>query len=120
MSGKDAWGSHRDLFALSQERVKEHRDYISDRTDESRVIAVMSHIARVGFVLLWLASLFIVGTLASAQTRRDNTTVISGADIGFRPEGWKGSARTGTWVVRINGEWIEAVSTMKPVPATTR
>jgi hypothetical protein len=80
----------------------------------------MNSTTRIAFVLLWLASLFIVGTLASAQTRRDNTTVISGADIGFRPEGWKGSARTGTWVVRINGEWVEAVSTMKPVPATTR
>jgi hypothetical protein len=80
----------------------------------------MTHIARIVFVLLWLASLFIVGTLASAQTGRDNTTVISGGDIGFRPEGWKGSARTGTWMVRINGEWVEAVSTMRPMPATTR
>jgi len=79
----------------------------------------MTPITRIGFVLLWLASLFIVGTLASAQTRRDNNTaVISGADIGFRPEGWKGSARTGTWMVRINGEWVEAVSTMRTVPAT--
>jgi hypothetical protein len=81
----------------------------------------MTHITRISFVLLWLTSLFIVGTLASAQTRRDNSTaVISGTDIGFRPEGWKGNARTGTWMVRINGEWVEAVSTMKPVPATTR
>jgi hypothetical protein len=80
----------------------------------------MTHVTRVAFVLLWLASLFIVGALVSAQTRGNNTTVISGADIGFRPEGWKGSARTGTWMVRINGEWVEAVSTMRPIPATTR
>jgi len=80
----------------------------------------MTQMTRIGFVLLWLASLFIVGTLVSAQTARDNTGVISGADIGFRPDGWKGNARTGTWVVRINGQWVDAVATMKPLPATTR
>jgi len=76
--------------------------------------------ARIGFVLLWLASLGIVGALAAAQTRRDPAAIISGADIGFRPEGWNGRARTGTWMVRINGEWVEAQSAMRPVPATTR
>ena len=80
----------------------------------------MTRIARIAFVLLWLASLAIVGTLASAQTRRDPGAVISGADIGFRPDGWNGKARTGTWVVKINGEWVEAQSTMRAVPATTR
>jgi len=76
--------------------------------------------ARVAFVLLWLASLAVVGALASAQTTRDSGAIISGTDIGFRPEGWKGKARTGTWMVRINGEWVEAQTTMKAVPATTR
>jgi len=76
--------------------------------------------ARVVFVLLWLASLGVVGALASAQTPRDTSGVISGADIGFRPEGWKGKARVGTWMVRINGEWVEAQSSMRTVPATTR
>ena len=76
--------------------------------------------SRIGFVLLWLASLALVGALASAQTRRDPGAVISGADIGFRPEGWNGKARTGTWVVRINGEWVEAQTMMRAVPATTR
>jgi hypothetical protein len=75
---------------------------------------------RLGLFLLWLASLAIVGAVASAQTRRDPGAVISGADIGFRPDGWNGKARTGTWVVRINGEWVEAQSTMRAVPATTR
>ena len=80
----------------------------------------MTHIARVGFVVLWLASLAVVGALASAQTRREPGQVISGADLGFRPEGWNGKARTGTWLVKINGEWVEAQTTMKMVPATTR
>jgi hypothetical protein len=80
----------------------------------------MTRMGRLGLFLLWLASLAIVGAVASAQTRRDPGAVISGADIGFRPDGWNGKARTGTWVVRINGEWVEAQSTMRAVPATTR
>jgi hypothetical protein len=71
-------------------------------------------------VLLWLASLLAVGTVVAAQTRREPAAVLSGDSIGFRPEGWNGKARTGTWMVRINGEWVEAQSVMKAVPATTR
>jgi hypothetical protein len=73
---------------------------------------------RFSLVLLWLASLVLTGILASAQTGRDAGPVISGGDIGFRPEGWNGKARTGTWVVRINGEWVNAQGSMKAVPAT--
>jgi hypothetical protein len=71
-------------------------------------------------VLLWLASLVLTGILVSAQTRRDPAAIISGNDIGFRPEGSNGKARTGTWMVRINGEWVEAQGAIKAVPATTR
>ena len=76
--------------------------------------------ARVSFAFLWLASLVIViaGVLAAAQTRREPGAVISGDNIGFRPEGWNGKSRTGTFVVRVNGEWVEAQSVMKAVPAT--
>ena len=72
--------------------------------------------------VLWLVSIVVAGAVATAQTvmRREAGAVISGGDIGFRPEGWLGKARTGTWVVRINGEWVEAQSVMKTVPATTR
>jgi len=45
--------------------------------------------------------------------------VISGNDIGFRPEGWRGAARTGTFVVRINGEWVDAVDTISAKRVTT-
>ena len=69
---------------------------------------------------LWLVSVVAAGAIATAQTRRDAGAVISGGDIGFRPEGWNGKARTGTWVVRVNGEWVETQSVMKTVPATTR
>ena len=78
----------------------------------------MSLRSRLAFVVLWVISLAVVGALASAQSRRDPGPVISGGDLGFRPEGWNGKARTGTWVVRINGEWIEAQGTVKIVHAT--
>ena len=71
--------------------------------------------------LLWLVSLAVTGAVVAAQTsRREPAAVISGNDIGFRPEGWNGKARTGTWLVRINGEWVEAQGAFKTVPATTR
>jgi hypothetical protein len=78
---------------------------------------------RVLFVVLWIASVVLVGAYASAQSRPmrpDAAPVISGSDIGFRPEGWQGKARTGTFVVRINGEWVEAVPGATVRPATTR
>lgn len=81
----------------------------------------MSIRTRIGVAVLWAASLVGVGVIASAQTGRpDPGAVITGNDLGFRPEGWRGKARTGTWVVRINGEWVEAADTFKTHPATTR
>ena len=78
----------------------------------------MSSFARLVFVLLWFASLVVVGMVVSAQTRKDPAPIISGDDIGFRPEGWNGKARTGTFVVRVNGEWVEAQDVTKVVHAT--
>ena len=70
--------------------------------------------------LLWLVSLVVAAAVVAAQSgRRDPAAVISGSDIGFRPEGWNGKARTGTWLVRLNGEWVEAQGVFKTVPATT-
>jgi hypothetical protein len=75
----------------------------------------MSLTSRLTFIALWVVSVLIVGVLVSAQARREPNPVISGGDIGFRPEGWKGTARTGTFMVRINGEWVEAVDAVKTV-----
>jgi hypothetical protein len=77
-------------------------------------------VRRFTVIVLWVASLVLTGILVSAQTRRVSAAIISGTDIGFRPEGWNGKARTGTWVVRVNGEWVEAQGVIKAVPATTR
>jgi hypothetical protein len=69
--------------------------------------------------LLWLVSLVVTGAVVAAQSgRRDPGTVISGNDIGFRPEGWNGKARTGTWLVRINGDWVEAQGAFKAATVT--
>ncbi len=77
--------------------------------------------SRIAVGVIWIASLALVGSLASAQVRRaEPAAVISGGDIGFRPEGWQGKARTGTWVVRIDGQWVEAVGAPKVSPVTTR
>lgn len=77
---------------------------------------------RIGLVVVWVISLVVIGGLVSAQqqTRREPGPVISGSDIGFQPEGWLGNARTGRFVVRINGQWVDAVEPMKAKPATTR
>jgi hypothetical protein len=77
---------------------------------------------RIVVATLWIVSLALVGSLASAQVRRPEppAAVISGTDIGFRPEGWQGKVRTGTWVVRIDGQWVEAASSPKISPVTTR
>lgn len=79
---------------------------------------------RILLVVLWIASvILVVGAYASAQSRPvrpEAGPVISGADIGFRPEGWQGKARTGTFVVRINGEWVEAIPGATVRPAVTR
>ena len=74
--------------------------------------------ARVAFALLWIVSVVVLGAFLAAQNRRETGAVISGENIGFRPEGWNGKARTGTLVVRINGDWVDAQSVMKAVPAT--
>jgi hypothetical protein len=78
----------------------------------------MTTSSRLIFALLWFASLMVVGAVTAAQTRREAGAVIAGESIGFRPEGWNGKARTGTFVVKINGEWVDAQSVMKAVPAT--
>jgi hypothetical protein len=103
-----------DLFASSQGRVKENGGYYMAG-------GIMTARARYLVALLWLISLIVTGAVAAAQsTRRDAAAVISGNDIGFRPEGWNGKARTGTWLVRINGDWVEAQGAFKAATVITR
>ena len=107
------------LAGLKAEDVIEHGEAIHELMEQHERQALIT-MGIFTVVLVWIASLAITAVLASAQARRDTApaAVISGGDIGFRPEGWNGRARTGTWVVRINGEWVEAQSSLKTVPAT--
>lgn len=87
------------------------------------------------WTVLWLTSLVVVSIVASGWTARAQVTppnfssrqpqpprtptnpyftplptprVMSGADVGFRIEGTNGSGTpVGTWVIRVNGEWLE-------------
>ena len=68
---------------------------------------------RIALIVLWALSLIIAGVFAHAQTpaQRGNTpppTIISGSDLGFRVARQQGNRVTGTLVVRINGEWLDA------------
>jgi hypothetical protein len=99
-------------------RPAERRATASYRLKETR----MTLRTRIGVAIVWVLSLVVIGGLVSAQqqTRRDPAPVIFGSDIGFQPEGWRGNARTGKFVIRINGQWVDAVEPMKPKPATTQ
>ena len=78
--------------------------------------------------VVWLLSMFAVGTWASGQAppqvvplppaaappargvppaQDDPARIISGSDIGFRVEDVKNSRLVGRFVVRVNGQWRE-------------
>jgi hypothetical protein len=66
---------------------------------------------RIMLIVFWGLSLLIAGAIARAQTpvqRGGSPTIISGSDLGFRVERQRGDHVTGTFVVRINGEWVVA------------
>jgi hypothetical protein len=52
-----------------------------------------------------------------------NPTIINGADIGFRVDRDQTQTLgklTGTWVVRINGQWIAPQESLRGRPLSTR
>jgi hypothetical protein len=64
-------------------------------------------------------ALALVGALAGAawaqiykRPQPQTPTIVSGADLGFRIEARKGTAAVGTLMVKIDGEWVEAESTV--------
>ena len=72
-------------------------------------------------VVLWALSLIIVGAFARAQTPgqrngRADPAIISGSDLGFRMERQVGDRVTGTFVVRINGNWWDVAPSMTLKP----
>ena len=74
-------------------------------------------------VSLALALALALGAVALAQPRSGPPAlephVVSGADIGFRIDGFDGRQPIGTLVVKVNGRWIEpktapALQLLKP------
>jgi hypothetical protein len=72
----------------------------------------MSLTKRVVVIGLWAGSLVGVGVWAHAQSPLAAPTIISGNDLGFRVEGHKAGKPVGVLVVRVNGQWVEAGSSM--------
>jgi hypothetical protein len=61
--------------------------------------------------VLWVASLFLVGTIAKGQSHSIYPvppTVVSGPDFGFRIEGEQNGVPVGLLVVKIDGKWVQA------------
>ena len=70
---------------------------------------------RVIVAVLWIASLLGVGVVTFAQSQAKELRplreprVLTGGDIGFRVDGIYGEMPTGTIVIRVNGQWVEAM-----------
>ncbi len=62
--------------------------------------------------LFWTLSLLAAGAVAAAQVRAwrpvPEPKVLSGGDVGFRVDGFRGEVPSGTIVIRVNGVWVEA------------
>lgn len=76
-------------------------------------------------IVFWALSLIVVGAFARAQTPgqrngRANPDIISGSDLGFRMEGQVRDRVTGTFVVRINGNWWDVAPPMTLKPLSSK
>lgn len=69
---------------------------------------------------LWLASLIAVAVVTMVAMRaqvtpQSGSRIVSGGDVGFRVEGTDREGKAlGTWMVRVDGRWVETVT--KPTP----
>ncbi len=55
-----------------------------------------------------------ITSFAVAQSQAPQPRVLSGAGLGFRVEGMDRNGNpTGTLVVRVNGEWVEASTSFR-------
>jgi hypothetical protein len=58
-----------------------------------------------------------------SQEPDPNAPIISGNDIGFRVDRQQTQTLgrlTGTWVVRVNGQWVEPAASLRGRPLGTR
>ena len=72
----------------------------------------MSLRALVSLAIVWVLSLFVVGSAVRAQFEIPRPLaeprIVSGPDFGFRIEGDQSGTAIGKLVVRVDGKWIEA------------
>jgi len=90
----------------------------------------MPRTLRIFIATLSLALVFVVGRWAYGQGPQfpsqqpdSNAPVISGNDVGFRVDRQdteRLGRLTGTWVVRVNGQWIEPAASLRGRPLGTR
>jgi hypothetical protein len=93
----------------------------------------MPRILRVSIAIVILALAFGVAGWAYGQAGQGsqfpppqpdpNAPIISGNDVGFRVDRQQTQTLgrlTGTWVVRVNGQWIEPAASLRGRPLGTR
>jgi hypothetical protein len=73
-------------------------------------------------VAIWVTSLILVGNYGHTQTVKqpknlpNQTTLISGSDLGFSFQYVQNGKAIGEWVVKVDGAWIPtgSVATARP------
>jgi hypothetical protein len=81
-------------------------------------MAAFSRYWKIG--LLWALSLIAVGYVsASAQPflLTETPRIVAGSDLGFRVERTQNGIAVGRVVVRVDGRWIDTVSSVPPAAA---
>jgi hypothetical protein len=71
----------------------------------------------------WVYGQAAQGSQFPSQQPDPNAPIISGSDVGFRvdrQETQRLGRLTGTWVVRLNGQWIEPAASLRGRPLGTR
>ena len=71
----------------------------------------------------WVYGQATQGPQFPTQQADPNSPIISGNDIGFRVDRQQTQTLgrlTGTWVVRVNGQWVEPAALLRGRPLGTR
>ena len=71
----------------------------------------------------WVYGQAAQGQQFPSQQPDPNAPIISGNDIGFRvdrQDTQRLGRLTGTWVVRVNGQWVEPAASLRGRPLGTR
>jgi hypothetical protein len=60
-----------------------------------------------------VASCLVAIAVAQDQKPSENPRVLSGSSLGFRVDRLEGNRAVGTFMVKIDGQWVEAVAAPK-------